>query len=501
VVANSQETPLAGVTVSMLGKDGNGNSTGCTGSTVSDGAGNFALVNLPAMCVGPQLIGYNGTTATSPAGTYAGVNIVYTLVLAQVTASPVLVHLPRIDNVETFYVTQNAATNQSYSYTSIPGLSVTVYAGTTFTLQDGTQPTPFPLAAVQVPVDRLPDLKPQVPTMIRAFIVAFQPANATTNEPVAVYFPNTLNSPPGEDGALMTLDPTHGQMVPYGTGAVSADGTQIIPDPDPSHPGHLYGLIHFDWHGWMATTAPTVNPSPPCNCPTPPNAGGYIDIGSGIDVIKATDIAINGARGGIAIERTFRTLSTNPGPFGIGSGFNYGYQLAISSVISLIMPDGNQFPFNIPQSGGFINNTIPSLRGAVLTASGARYNLRWKDGTVYQFQLVPGSGRLATMTAVIDANGNTVTLTLNFSGLSVTQITDPVGRSLNLGYDGSGRIVAIVDPIGRTVKYTYNAAGYLATVTDPNQGITTYNYDGQNRLVSVQDPRGVVTEQNHSRPN
>jgi len=100
------------------------------------------------------------------------------------------------------------------------------------------------------------------------------------------------------------------------------------------------------------------------------------------------------------------------------------------------------------------------------------------------------------MTAVIDANGNTVTLTLNFSGLSVTQITDPVGRSLNLGYDGSGRIVAIVDPIGRTVKYTYNAAGYLATVTDPNQGITTYNYDGQNRLVSVQDPRGVVTEQN-----
>ena len=128
---------------------------------------------------------------------------------------------------------------------------MTVYAGTIFTLQDGTKPNPFPLAAVQVPVDRLPDLKPQVPTMIRAFIVAFQPANATTNEPVAVYFPNTLNTPPGTDMVLMTLDPTHGQMVPYGTGSVSSNGMQIVPDADPAHPGHLYGLIHFDWHGPM----------------------------------------------------------------------------------------------------------------------------------------------------------------------------------------------------------------------------------------------------------
>ncbi len=242
VVSDSAQTPLAGVTIKMLGLDGNGNTTGCTGGGMSDGAGNFTLTNLPLLCVGPQLVSFDGTTATSPPGKYAGVNLVFTFVSGQVTVSPVLVHLPRIDNVETFLVTQNSPSNQTHAFTSIPGLAVTVYAGTTFTMPDGTQPNPFPLAAVQVPVDRLPDLKPNVPTMIRAFIVAFQPADATTNQPVAVIFPNTLNTPPGTDMVLMTLDPTHGQMVPYGTGTVSSDGTQIVPDADPAHPGHLYRL-------------------------------------------------------------------------------------------------------------------------------------------------------------------------------------------------------------------------------------------------------------------
>jgi len=84
--------------------------------------------------------------------------------------------------------------------------------------------------------------------MVTAFIVAFQPANAFANQPVAVYYPNPLNNPPGSGMALLTLDPTHGAMVPYGTGTVSNDGTQIVPDLDLAHPGHRYGLVHFDWH-------------------------------------------------------------------------------------------------------------------------------------------------------------------------------------------------------------------------------------------------------------
>src|SRR5205807_1923873 len=143
---------------------------------------------LGAACTGPQLVGYDGLTATSPPGKYAGVNLQYTLQSGQVSVSPVLVHLPRIDDKETFFVQQNAAADQSYSYTSIPGLSVTVYKGTTFTLADGSTPNPFPLVAVRVPVDRLPDQKPPVPTMLNVFIVAFQPANAKASKPAAVFY-------------------------------------------------------------------------------------------------------------------------------------------------------------------------------------------------------------------------------------------------------------------------------------------------------------------------
>ena len=191
MISDAGETPLAGVTVTMLGKDGNGGTTGCSGNAVSDAAGNFLLTNLSATCGGPQLIGFDGTTASNPPGKYAGVNLVFTFVSGQVTASPVLVHLPRIDNVETFMVQQNSASDQIYSFRSIPGMTTTVYAGTTFTMPDGTAPNPFPLAAVQVPVDRLPDAKPNVPGNHASGIHRSLPAGPmrTASQPVAMYFP------------------------------------------------------------------------------------------------------------------------------------------------------------------------------------------------------------------------------------------------------------------------------------------------------------------------
>jgi RHS repeat-associated protein len=276
VVSDAQETPLAGVIVTMLGVDGSGNATDCAGSTTSDSAGNFALTNLTAGCVGPQLVGFGGNSVTSPAGKYAGVNLVFTLVSGHAVVSPILVHLPLIDNVETFMVQQNATTDQSHVFTTIPGLSLTVYAGTTFTESDGTQPNPFPLAAVEVAVDRLPDIMPPTTASVSPFIVAFQPANTVASEEVAVSYPNTLNTPPGTDMPLMTLNPTLGRMVPYGTARVSTDGTQILPDIDPSTGSlqHRFGIVHFDWHGPAAPPPPQNNPGPPGGGPGSGDPGG-----------------------------------------------------------------------------------------------------------------------------------------------------------------------------------------------------------------------------------
>jgi len=500
VVADTIETPLAGVTVTFVGKNSNGNPTSCSAQTVSDAAGNFSFTDLPVGCVGEQLIRYDGLTVTAPAGRYAGVDLVYNIVSNQVTASPVLVHLPRIDDKETVMVEQNAGEDQTFEFKTVPGLSVTVYAGTKFTLVDGTQPNPFPLTAVQVATDRLPDAKPPAPGMVMVFIVAFQPANATASQPVAVYFPNTINTRPGTNMVLMTLDPTKGSMVPYGTGTVANDGSNVVPDLDPTHPGKRYGLVHFDWHGQMPPPGPDVNPSPdgPCG----PQEGKPVDISSGVEVITQTDIAIKGGRGSISIDRTYRSLSAVAGPFGVGTSHNYDYRLDTtqpqnSATLNLIMPDGNRFSFVRQANGTLINSTVPSMRGAVMTtAPDATATLRWKDGIVYRF--VPGTFLTGSvLQSIVDPNGNTVSLNRNSIQLAqINEVIDPVGRKLVLTYDGASRITSIVDPIGRTVRYTYNGQGTLETVIDPEGGVTRYDYDAQNRLSRVTDARGVVIAQN-----
>ena len=324
--------------------------------------------------------------------------------------------------------------------------------------------------------------------------------------------------PPGGTASLMTLDPTRGYMVPYGTGTVTSDGTRIMPDPDPANPGHAYGLVHFDWHGPAVPGPPIVNPSPtgppppgpPCNtcpCPDPGSCtvGGPVDLASGIVTYSSTDLAIKGGRGSIFINRLYRTLSTNPGPFGLGTNHNYGYQLNTfadiqgQGVITLAMPDGNQFPLSLQQNGTLTNRIIPSLRGAVLTPNqgAGTYLLKWGDGTIYQFQTSSLGAREAFLTAITDLNGNTVSLSLNpAQPLQLLQVTDPVGRSLTLTYDTSNRITSISDPIGRTVQYTYNSQGLLATVKDAAGGTASYAYDGNNNLATITDARGIVTEQN-----
>jgi RHS repeat-associated protein len=573
VVDNAAQTPLAGVVVSFLGVDDKGNITGCAANTASDASGNFVLTNLPTDCTGPQLVGYNGLTATSPAGQYAGVNLSYTIVAGQVTTSPVLINLPRIDNAVTNYVTQNASVNQVFTYPTDPNVVITVYAGTTFTLSDGTTPNPFPLVAVEVPVDRLPDAMPSS-GMLMPFIVAFQPANATASQPVAVDFPNLLNIAPGGSATLMTLDPTHGYMVSYGTGSVSTDGSRIVPNADPANPGHLYGLVHFDWHGPTAAAPPPASPGPPpappgecmqCPCnadPSPPaagdgapgsgggggagegsggggglgsglpvarcgsaggggavasdggagsggsgpQAGDPIDLSSGLQVERATDIALNGGLGSIYINRIFRTMDTNPGPFGIGTNHNYSYLLntnnfvkGICQCLTLVMPDGNQYLFTQTGTNTFSNSTIPTLIGSQITIpSSGVYNLRWKNGTVYQFGYGAGGGELsALLISITDRNGNAITVVRgNVSQpIQITQIVDPVGRALNLTYDSSNRVTLITDPIGRTVQYTYNSQGTLATVTNAAGGVTSYTYDTNNNLLTTTDARGVLAMQ------
>jgi RHS repeat-associated protein len=502
VVAEPLQRPLAGATVALLGVDGDGNPTGCTATAITDAAGNFRFTGLPAQCAGGQLIRFDGTTATSPPGLYAAVDKFMVLEAGQANAPMGFVHLPAIGGSEVAMVIQNHPVDQSFTFQSIPALSVTIPAGTVFTLPDGTQPNPFPLLAVEVAIDRLPGPMPPDASEIVPFIVAFQPARAEASKPVAVFFPNALRTPPGTPVTLITLDPTRGIMVNYGTGVISADGRQVVPDFDPARPGHRYGLVHLGWHGPVQPPPPAVSPAPPDSGACPVGAKP-VDPASGLEVMRATDLALAGGRGGgLSLERTYRTLSTDAGPFGLGTSHNYDLRLdntapETAAVVNLILPDGNRLPFTRNASGTLTNATVPSLSGAVLTPGGdGSAQIRFKSGTVLRFQ--PANITIGSvLESITDPFGNRTALTRDPSNLRrISEIADPAGRKLRLTYDTGGRITSVTDPIGRTVLYTYNGAGLLATVTDPEGGITRYAYDGANRLSQVTDARGVVIARN-----
>ena len=255
--AEAFERPLAGVTVRFLGKNEQGATNGCSFPAVAtDQGGNFAFIDLPAACTGPQLVGFDGVTGSGHL--YTPVNLRFDIQSGVVNRTPGIIHLTSISDAETKLIRQNWNSDQIFTFQSIPGLKLQVYAGTTFTNPDGSTPDPFPLRGLRIPIDRPPGDKAFPPGMIMPFLVSFQPEGATASQPVAVDYPNTVGASSGSVVGLQTLDPRVGMMVAYGTGTISPDGLSIVADPNPATPGKRFGLTHFDWHGFITLIVDAV---------------------------------------------------------------------------------------------------------------------------------------------------------------------------------------------------------------------------------------------------
>jgi RHS repeat-associated protein len=204
-------------------------------------------------------------------------------------------------------------------------------------------------------------------------------------------------------------------------------------------------------------------------------------------VLQKTDLVLP-CRLLLVLTRTYRTLDNSPGPFGPGT--SHAYEIFVLSLspdaLLLTLPGNSRVLFARQPDGRFVNSTEPGLRGAAITPSGSTRLLTFKDGEAWTFD---GNGRLV---AQRDRNGNTLTIARDGQG-RVTALTEPAGRQFTFSYSGTGlQITQVTDPLGRTVRYGYDVAGRLATVTDPAGGVTTYTYDGAGRLTSITDPRGIT---------
>ncbi len=462
----------------------------------TDDGGNFLLQNPPVGSDQPFFI--DGGPASTPTKSFPIVPYKVTIIAGQTNT---LGFVPHLHFQKTTGLTDiaNSAVQRIVTDPAVPGLQMTIPAGATITGWDN-QPN-NQISVRPVPLDRIPI--PSLPgdrVGVTAYMDYFgKPGGGTPSEPIPITFPNDLGAPPGTQVELWYYDEAPdgsrpNQMAQYGTGTVSANGSQIVPDIDPATgkqfgqprfccgftmPAWLRALLDFvsALVGGLATTIEGLT------------GGDPVDLGTGIFVLKKTDLVLPG-RLPVTITRTYRTLGTNLGPFGLGTSHSYDIILRQDGDLRrLLLPGGVRVAFPKQPDGTFRNLTDPTYRGAVLTASGANHVLHFKDGTTWTFGAP--SLNISFLIAQADRNGNQLSFTRTGTTGTLTAITDSVGRTMQFTYL-NGRVTDILDPVGRRVTYAYDNNGRLATVMDPDGGVTRYTYDAQGRMLTLTDARGIT---------
>ncbi|MBI3352238.1 MAG: hypothetical protein HY036_06640, partial [Nitrospirae bacterium] len=468
ILASKDDAPIQGAILTL------GSQTATT-----DASGNFLLSSVPT---GSQVLVVSGPTAIYP--TLIPVPVMITAGTANDMPYPIY-----LQEVSTQYTSFTPGVATTINPPNIADMSIYIPQGTYIIGADGQPNTK--MSAVPVPVDRLP-LPPVPATSNLRTIYMFnfaKPGGGIPTVPIPIVYPNDLGGEPGEKLDLwyydesMTPNANSNQWKIYGTGTVSQDAKTIAPDPGVGQPKFCCGA------GGAARRNPPTNPGPR---DSDTKKGEPVDVSTGLYVIDKTDQVLPGILP-IAVSRSYRTILNNElsfsGSFGLGWSFNYDQTLRPSSSLAMlyIMPDGGRYTLSQQVDGTYANTAYPFLRGVVVTrkADGTT-QMRQRDGSL---QIFNSAGFLIEQR---DRNNNSIFIARD-SYNRVTQISDPSGRALTIGYNSTnGLIASVTDPIGRVVLYGYDTSNRLSTVTDPAGGVTTYTYNTNNRIATITDPKGIT---------
>lgn len=223
-------------------------------NALTDRNGDFFLDSLPC---GKQRLAIDASGVKGNRD-YASVNELLDLtggVLNQISRP---IFLPEINLSNGVEVPNEVTSDITISNPDLPGVSLTIKAGTKVTYPDGSSSAV--VTVTEVPVDKTPMSLP--PELAPAVVITVQPEGVVLSQAARVVYPNLENLPPGEKVELISLSPGSGQFVGQGTATVSADGAGLVAD-------EFSGLFSFDWHTWLPFPPDPFNPNPErqdCNC-------------------------------------------------------------------------------------------------------------------------------------------------------------------------------------------------------------------------------------------
>ncbi|GJG96678.1 RHS repeat-associated core domain-containing protein [Cupriavidus pauculus] len=505
--------PLVGATLSIGSQ-----------RVVTDENGEFLLAGVPA---GRQILVIDGDTASQGNRHYGRYEYGVKIEEGRTTQLPFVIWMSRL-NPRTVKLDSPTATETVVRNPQIPGMELRIPAGMVIRDAQGKIVTEISMTAIPVnqPPFPLPHIEVPVYFSIQPGGSRLEGINANAKGAQLIY-PNYPNAAPGTRMTFWDYDATNRGWFEYGHGTVTADGKQVVPDPD---------VRIYEFTGAMITTftpeTQAPNAGPPVNCGCDAKTADPVDTSTGLFLNPETDLVIPDVVP-ITIGRSYRQADLLSRAFGIGTNLSYdiflvgGYDSArdqIKPYTYLILPDGGRVYFTRVSGGtGYTNAVFQSIAapgsiyyGAIVkwdnvSYPGASWSMVLKNGSTYYFPGVGdggGNARTAAVLGIKDRLGN-VTQLVRTNG-NLTQIISPNGRNVYLTYDTSNRVTQIKDDLQRITSYAYDTQGRLIKVTDPLGKTRQYTWATQtvpaahsiggittsHNLLTVQDKNGNIVVTN-----
>ncbi|MBN1344549.1 MAG: RHS repeat protein, partial [Phycisphaerae bacterium] len=239
---------------------------------------------------------------------------------------------------------------------------------------------------------------------------------------------------------------------------------------------------------------------------------------SGEVYYEKTDVTIMGRGFDFEWKRTYRSREEVSTPMGHQWNFSYNVQLTHhASYDVVVMSDGSGGTVVFTDAGEDCWAALGWAKTLEYDSVQEEYTLTRPDGTRWLFHDTDESQRSGRLFRIVDRNGNQMDLDWNATTGLLEQITDTLGREIEVNYDAQNRIESLSDAGGDLVTYEYygpsepnGSDGDLKSITCravsgtpngndfPNGKTWTYEYTQglggalDHNLTAIRDAKGNV---------